>query len=346
MRISRFPVALVAFILALLAADSAQAARLVTDSAGRRVEVPDRIERVFPAGPPAMVFLYVLAPETLIGWTREFRGNEADYVAEPYRELPVLGRLTGRGGDANLESVLAARPDLIFDFGSVAPTYVSLADRVQEQTGIPYVLIDGSFANTTEALRLFGRILGREERAERLAAYAEMALAGTDEILGKVPQQERPRVYLARGPQGLETGVRGSINAEIIERAGAVNVADAPGQRGIVNVSPEQVLLWNPDVVVTWDERFYEWVWQEPLWQGVKAVQERRVHLSPSEPFGWIDRPPSINRLLGLRWLTSVLYPQRFEGDLRKITREFYDLFYQVQLSDQQLDRLLAGGAR
>jgi iron complex transport system substrate-binding protein len=332
--------------LALAVADVASAVRLVTDSAGRQVEVPDRIERVFPSGPPAMVFLYVLAPETLLGWTREFRGNEAAFVAERYRDLPVLGRLTGRGGDANLEVVLAARPDLIFDFGSVAPTYVSLADRVQAQTKIPHVLIDGSFANTAAALHLFGRILGKQERAERLAAYAERTLAETDAILREVPQDERPRVYLARGPQGFETGVRGSINTEIIERAGAVNVAEAPGQRGIVNISPEQVLLWNPDVVVTWDERFYEWVWQDALWQNVKAVQEKRVYLSPSEPFGWIDRPPSINRLLGLRWLTSVLYPRESEGDLREITREFYDLFYQVQLSDQQLEQLLAGDTR
>lgn len=333
-------------LLALALARPAAAERLVTDSAGREVAVPDRIERVFPAGPPAMVFLYVLAPETLLGWTREFRGNEAAYVAESYRDLPVLGRITGRGGDANLEVVLAARPDLIFDFGSIAPTYVSLADRVQAQTKIPYVLIDGTFENTVPALRLMGRILGVEETAEKLARYAEATFADIDALLAGIPQDERPRVYLARGPEGLETGVRGSINTEIIERVGAINVADAPGQRGIVNVSIEQVLLWNPEVVVTWDQRFYDQVWNNPFWQGTDAVRNRRVYLSPSEPFGWIDRPPSVNRLLGMRWLTSVLYPEQSEGDLRAMTREFYDLFYHVQLSDRQLDQLLAGSVR
>ncbi|MGH6944327.1 MAG: iron ABC transporter substrate-binding protein [Geminicoccaceae bacterium] len=319
---------------------------MVTDSAGRKVEIPDRLERVFPAGPPAMVLLYVLAPETLIGWTREFRGREASFVAAPYRDLPVLGRLTGRGGDANLEVVLEGRPDLIFDFGSVAPTYVSLADRVQSQTGVPYVLIDGTFENTPKALRLMGSILGVEERAEKLASYAEATFAEIDALLAKVPEADRPRVYLARGPDGLETGVRGSINTEIIERVGAVNVADAPGQRGIVNVSIEQVLLWNPEVVVTWDQRFYDQVWNNPFWRGTDAVRNRRVYLSPSEPFGWIDRPPSVNRLLGMRWLTSVLYPEQSQGHLRTMTREFYDLFYHVQLSDRQLDQLLAGSVR
>src|SRR5690606_28341467 len=146
------------------------------------------------------------------------------------------------------------------------------------------------------ALRLFGGILGEEDRAERLAAYTEAALAEDDAILAQVPPGKRPRVYLARGPEGLETGVRGSINTEIIERAGGVNVAEAPGQRGIVTVSIEQVLTWNPEVIVTWDERFYDRVWNDPLWQGVDAVRNRRVYLSPSAPFGWIDRPPSINR--------------------------------------------------
>lgn len=319
------------------------AARMVTDSAGRRVEVPDRIERVFPAGPPAMVFLYVLAPQRLIGWTRGFRGDEADYVAAPYRDLPVFGRLAGRGGTANLEALLAARPDLVFDYGSLAPTYTSLAERVQAQTGLPYLLIDGRFDAIPSALRLFGGILGVEDRAERLAAYAEAALAEVDAILAQVPPGKRPRVYLARGPEGLETGVRGSINTEIIERAGGVNVAEAPGQRGIVTVSIEQVLTWNPEVIVTWDERFYDRVWNDPLWQGVDAVRNRRVYLSPSAPFGWIDRPPSINRLLGLRWLASVLYPDRFEGDLRVIARDFYSSFYHVELDDERLDALLAG---
>ncbi len=330
----------------LASSPEAQAARLVTDSAGRQVEVPDRIARVFPAGPPAMVFLYVLAPKTLLGWTREFRGDEAAYVAAPWRDLPVLGRLTGRGGDANLEVILAAKPDLIFDFGSVAPTYVSLADRVQAQTGVPYALIDGRFAHTAEALRLMGEILGVEQRAAKLAAYAERTFAELDAMLAKIPHEQRPRVYLARGPEGLETGVRGSINTEIIERVGAINVADAPGRRGILDVSIEQVLLWNPEVVVTWDDRFYGRVWDDPSWRGTDAVRNRRVYLSPSEPFGWIDRPPSINRLLGVRWLASVLYPDRFEGDLRAMTREFYALFYQVELSDPQLDGLLAGATR
>ena len=139
-------------------------ARTVTDSAGRVVEVPDEVTTVFAAGPPASVLAYVLKPEALTGWPRALRPEERAYIAEPYRDIPETGRLTGRGGEANLERVLQIKPDLIVDFGSVRDTYIDLANRVQEQTGIPYLLIDGRFDNTAEALRILGEALGVSER--------------------------------------------------------------------------------------------------------------------------------------------------------------------------------------
>jgi iron complex transport system substrate-binding protein len=334
-----------AAVLCIAATEPAHAERTIVDSAGRTVTLPDRIERVFAAGPPASVLLYVLAPEKLLGWTRELRGREAEFIAAPYRDMPVLGRLTGRDNTANVEVVLRADPDFIFDMGSTTPTYDSLADRIQAQTNLPYVLIDGRFENTAAALRQLGAILGVEDRAESLARHAEETFAAIDAILAAVPSDERPRVYLARGPEGLETGVKGSINTEIIERVGAVNVVDVPGQEGLAVVSFEQVLAWDPDVIVTWDRRFMEHARTDPLWQSVSAVKSGRLYLSPSEPFGWIDRPPSINRLLGLRWLARILYPDRFTVDLREDARSFFRLFYQVDLTEAQLDYLL-GGAR
>jgi iron complex transport system substrate-binding protein len=79
----------------------------------------------------------------------------------------------------------------------------------------------------------------------------------------------------------------------------------------------------------------------DPRWQGLRAVREGRVYLAPGLPFGWFDAPPGVNRLIGVRWLTSVLYPDKFPEDLRSITRDFYSRFYHVDLSDPQLDNLL-----
>ena len=120
---------------ALLAPDRARAAS-VTDSAGRSVPVPARVERVFPAGPPAAVMLYTLAPDLLLGWPRANRPQECAYMLPDVCARPEVGRVTGRGNTANLETVLALKPDLILDVGSTNETFVSLAVRVQDQTGI------------------------------------------------------------------------------------------------------------------------------------------------------------------------------------------------------------------
>jgi iron complex transport system substrate-binding protein len=333
---------LLALLIAITLSLPARAERMVTDSAGRQVAVPDRIERVFAAGPPASVLLYVLAPDRMVGWQREPRPEDLPYIAPEYRDMPAYGSLTG-GDTVNLEVLLQTKPDLVVDFGSVRDTYVSLAERVQAQTGIPYVLIDGRFQNTAAAVRLLGTILGVEDRAERIASYVERTLAKIDATLARVPQEQRPRAYLARGPDGLETGLEGSINTEIIERVGAINVAVDPSgaRRGLAEVPVEQVVVWNPDVVITWDRNFFESVRGNSYWQGVEAVKSGRVYLSPTAPYGWIDRPPSLNRLIGLQWLAGLFYPDHITQDLREVARSFYDLFYHVHLTDAELDRLL-----
>ena len=330
---------------ALVMSCPARSARHVTNSAGRRVELPDRIGRVFAAGGPAAVAVYALRPDSMVGWPREMREEEKRYVLPNVRDLPGVGLITGRGDTANVELLLRTKPDMIVDFGSTRDIYVSLADSVQSRTGIPYVLIDGRLQATAASLRLLGDMLGVPERGEMLARYTEDLLARLSAALDNVPETLRPRVYLARGPQGLETGLRGSINTEIIERAGGQNVADGGDQRrGIANVSREQVLLWNPDIVVTWDRNFFDDVTQrpDPIWQSVKAVAEKRVYLAPTAPFGWIDRPPSLNRLIGLAWLANIFHGPRFAFDIVEDTRAFYKLFYGVDVSDADLRTLIA----
>src|SRR5215471_6155608 len=137
-------------------------AAIVEDSAGRSIPIPARVERVFPAGPPAAILLYTLAPDLLLGWPRANRAEECAYMLPEICARPEVGRLTGRGNSANLESVLALKPDLILDVGSTAPTFVSLATRVQEQTGIPYALLDGRFEATASAYRLLGTLTHRD----------------------------------------------------------------------------------------------------------------------------------------------------------------------------------------
>ena len=98
---------------------------------------PDRVRRVFAAGPPATVLVTVLAPEKLLGWSGAMSAEALSWLPPSLRELPVLGRLSGRGSTIPLEKLLALKPDLIVDAGTVDATYLSMAERVHRQTGIP-----------------------------------------------------------------------------------------------------------------------------------------------------------------------------------------------------------------
>lgn len=313
----------------------------VADAAGRSVPVPPRVERVFPAGPPAAILIYSLAPDLLLGWTNPRSPEESAFLLPEIAARPQVGRITGRGNTANLESVLGLKPDLILDVGSTAPTYVSLADRVREQTGIPYALLDGTLARTAETYRTLGRLLRRERDGEALAAWSQALLDRVAGRVASVPPTARPRVYFARGPRGLETGRGGSINVESLDLIGAVNVA-GEGTGGLANVSAEQVLAWDPDHIVAIDPAFVRGVRADPSWSALRAVREGRVHLAPGLPFGTVDSPPSVNRLPGLLWLGKALHPDRFPEDLAAAMGDAYGRIYHVTPSEAQMAALLA----
>lgn len=314
----------------------AQDTRPVVDDAGRRVEVPATIERVLPAGPLGTILLYTLAREVLPGWYRPLTLDERAFIPERYADLPALGKLTGRNNVPDMDVVRSARPDLIFDYGTITPAYVALADRVTKETGVPYLLLDGGLSSIPRVYTVLGELLRVRERASRLAQSAERVLADVDARVARVPADRRPRVYYARGPKGLETEV-----TESLDRLGTRNVASGRIERGpLVPVTLEDVVGWNPDVIVTIHPGFFAAAQADPGWRGIKAVQDGRVYLAPLLPFAWLDLPPSVNRLIGLKWLGKMLYPDVFTDDLRKDAQEFYSLFYQHALAPAQLDAL------
>ena len=276
-----------------------------------------------------------------MGWPRANRPEECAYLLPNICTRAEVGRLTGRGNTANLESVLALKPDLILDVGAKTATFVSLAERVQAQTGIPYALLDGRFDTIAATYRSLGELVGRQAGAEKLARYAENSLKTIQARISDITPDQRPRVYYARGPRGLTTGLGGSINVETIELLARNVAGDTKG--GLANVSIEQVLLWNPDVIITIDQDFAANVKRDAGWASIAAVRTSRTHLSPKMPFGWVDFPPSVNRLIGLWWLAKILYPERFPEDLRALTRDFYSTFYHRTPSDAQITEVLAG---
>jgi iron complex transport system substrate-binding protein len=310
----------------------------VIDAAGREIRPPAKVERVYAAGPPASLLVFAIAPDKLVGWTRAMRPNEAPFFPDRYAQLPELGRLTGRGNTANVEVVLDARTDLIVDAGSTGASLASLASQVQEQTKIPYALFDGRIQATASTLRSLGRLMGNEREAEVLATWYEKELVQAKERVSRA--REHPLVYYGRGVSGLQTGGKGSITVEILDFLGVRNAA-AEARAGLAAVPIEQVLIWNPEVILTTDPNYWASVWTDPRWRSVKAVAAKRVYLSPNLPFGWFDFPPGANRLLGIWWAGKLLYPQTFDFDLRAKVAEFHRLFYHREPSAAQLDALL-----
>ena len=274
------------FSASVLVSRVAQAA-IVTDAAGRAVTIPEKVERIFPAGPPAAILLYTLAPELLLGWTRSPEPVQCTFLGPGACDKPEVGRLTGRRNTTNLEVLLSLKPDLILDVGTINDTYVSLATRVQEQSGIPYALLDGRFDAVVPLYRKLGELTHRPDQAEALARYADETIR-----IDAVSEAQRPRVYYGRGPNGLETGLGGSINVETIEFLGAHNVA-AERRGGLATVSVEQVLAWNPEVIITIEPAFATTVRTDPVWAPIKAVQTGRIYLSPRLPFRFYHMTPS-----------------------------------------------------
>ena len=316
--------------------------RSVTDDAGRQVTIPARITKVFVAGPPAAVLLYTLAPEDMINWV-EAPGTAAKaYLAAPYRDLPAYGRLTGHGKTVDPATLKALHPDLILDIGDVDAGYAALADRIQQQTGIPYLLLNGHLDKTVATYRRLGDILGKTDRAASLARYAEQVLRDLPAAIAAQSPGRRPRLYYGRGKDGLQSAGHGAINLEIYDLLGADNVAAGTLGRKLQAVERAQLLAWNPDIVVAQGAAFRETLLRNPAWHHLGAVASGHIYVQPVLPFGWVDDPPSVNRLLGAQWLAPRLYPGLAWGDPRDIVRGFYKLFYQVDLGDGQLDALLA----
>ncbi len=301
---------------------------------------PGRIRRVFAAGPPAAVLAHVLSPERLIGWPMPLSPEARALLAPAVRERPFLGRLSGRGSTIPLEKLLALEPDLILDTGTVDATYLSAAESVHKRTGLPYLLVPGRLADSPWQLSEAGRLLGVPERGATLAREAERLLA---EARGALRAGARePRVYVARGADGLETVKEGSLNAESLALAGGRSVANGPGG-GVARVSFEQVAAWAPEVVLTQDTGFFASARSDDRWRRLPALRAGRLHLVPSLPFGWLDGPPGVNRLVGLPWLASRLHGAPLGKEEVERVRAFHVQFYGFASEKAALEKVLAG---
>lgn len=323
--------------------------REITDMAGRKVTVPaaEDIESVFSTGPVAAIFMYMVAPDKLLGWNYELNDVEKSIILEKYHDLPNFGM-----GDAiNYEAVIAANPTIALNCGKINDAMVSDCDALSKSLGIPVIAVDNELNNSAEAFRFMGELLGVEDHAEELAEYSEKIFTDIAS-LADIPEDEKVSVYFGNGEDSLETAPRGSQHAQILDAVNVTNVADLElGDGSRVQISAEQLLAWNPDVIVVNGEpkadksgnSAAEDILSNPDYASLKAVQDNKVYGTPNAPFSWVDRPAGPNRLIGMRWLSAVVYPEYIKCDVNEEICEFFNLFYHVDLSDEQLENVLKG---
>lgn len=323
----------------------------IVDMGGRTLTIPtpDKLERIYPDGSTSLMLLYTLAPDKMTAAPSQsgsaFTEEQKPYVMPEVWDLPSYGTQSGKG-TLNLEAIKAADVQVILSMGTAAisDADISAADELQAQLDIPVVLFSGDSEEYAEAYRLLGQILDREEDAETLIAYCDNIVATVEAVAAQVPQEDRVRLYYAEGDDGLATEPASSNRSYVFNTAGAINVAQVDAQSGYGQsaVSMEQVLSWNPQIIITQGTtNAYETIMSDPNWASIDAVKNGRVYEMPSQPYSWADRPPSVNRFIGLHWMANLLYPELYDIDIVEVAIDYYKVMYHVDVSREDMEALL-----
>lgn len=314
-----------------------------TDDLGRMVELPDTIERVVPSGNLAQMVLYSITPEKIAGWSSQLSGSaKEEYFSQDTVNLPVFGTFYGKKANLNKEALMATGPDLVIDMGEIKgskETMIDDLDRLQEDIITPLIFIEAYLDNTPDVYRKLGALLGAEERGESLASFAEDAIEMARDARERI--DDPVTVYYSTSPDGLEAIAEGNFHGEVIEKIGAKNVVPSAFGESSSAVSMEQLYIWDPDVILLSEKEAYDEATTDDMWSMLRAVEEGRVYLVPSEPYSFIDAPPATNRIIGIYWLGSLLYPDLYPVDIVEKTIEYYDLYYGYGLTEEHAREIL-----
>lgn len=228
------------------------ATRIITDSTGRDVEIPSRVESIVCVGVGALRYSCYMDAAGLVVGVEDYEVKEGmsrlyNYVNfDKFKDLPV----TGTNGEPNIEEIITAGPQVI-----VMSSYASAdADDLQAKSGIPVVMVPGSDTtlddNAYETIRIMGELYGKEDRAQELTAYLKGIQKDLDDRTADIPEEDKPSVYVAgvsfKGAHGFEGTEAYYGPFELIH---ANNLANTTDQTGAFDIDLEQVLTWDPEII-------------------------------------------------------------------------------------------------
>ncbi|WEF30021.1 ABC transporter substrate-binding protein [Klebsiella aerogenes] len=332
---------------ASLFASQAFADRTVTDQLGRQVTLPDHVTRAVVLQHQTLNLLVQLdAGSDIVGvlssWKKQLGPQFVRFMPN-IEQLATPGDLT----QVNIESLLALHPQVVF-----VANYAPQAMIQQIQTaGIPVVAIslrqdaageknkmNPTMADEEQAyndglkqgIRLIGEVVERQSQAEALIHYTFTARAQANAPVADIPENQRVRVYMAN--PDLNTYGSGKYTGLMMKHAGALNVAAAT-VKGARQVSLEQVLQWNPEVIFVQDRypQVVKQIERDPQWQAIDAVKNHRVWLMPEYAKAW-GYPMPEALAIGELWMAKKLYPSRYQNvDVDAKAQDYYQRFYRVK---------------
>lgn len=312
-----------------------------TDSLGRVVTVDKDIERIAPSGNLAQLIIYTMAPNKMVGWGSKPSSQLYKYFDKEVLELPVFGAFYGAKANLNLEAVINADPQVVIDLGEIKGSkeeMIKQLDTLQDSLGIPVIFVAAYLDNMGQTYRMLGDLLNMKSDGEEKANLCEDTISRAKNAEKQIKKQTR--IYYGVGSDGLKSYPKGSFRTQTLRLAGLDNVVEGKGNN--IQVSPEQLIIWNPEVIIVDQTGGYEkFTEQNSPFSEIDAVKNNRVYKIPEGPFSWIDSPPSVNRILGIDWLGNLFYPDIFNIDIKSEAKTFYNLFYHYNLTDTEFDELM-----
>ena len=324
--------------------DSGGDTRTFVDSCGRSVEIPAKLTRIAPSGQVAQMMIYAVCPDALIGWSSKLSDMAKEYIDEKYHNLPLFGQFYGKNVSLNLEALIEAEPEVIIDMGDMKETHAADMDEIQEQVGIPVIFIEANMECFAKAMTTLGELTGETEQGDALSAYITETMDYAGDRRARLTEEDVAGVYFGTGESGLDANAAGSIHSTVLDIVGAENatvVEEVSSKGGGNTINMEQLYEFNPDVIILMPDGAYETVFEDEAWSELDAVKGGRCYEIPAGPFNFMASPPSINALIGVKWLGNLIYPELYDLDMAEEAQEFYSLFWHYELSEAEARELM-----
>ena len=320
--------------------------QMVLDDSGRdEVEIPAEITRIAPSGATATMMLTPIASDLMVGIAASPSVDQEKYLPEELLYLPTFGQFYGSKSTLNMESLIEAEPQVIFDLGDKKVTVKADMDSIGKQTGIPALFYDGTLEHMADTYRTLGKLLGREERGEEIAEFIDRTVDMAERNSAKISDKDKITILYGTGATGLAVNAQGSSQAQVIPLIGAKNAIipeEITDKGGGTIVSMESLYEDEPDMIILTEGGPYEEL-QDNEWSELKAVKTGRYYEIPGDPYCWMSSPPSVNMVLGVWWLGQLAYPDVYNDyDMVEVAREYYKLFWNYDLSDKEAKAMLS----